>query len=118
MSAAGATEKLRVCALVFDNDYKHPVVLAKELATMDLLSDGRVEIGLGAGWMVTDYEQSGIPYDSPGVRIDRFVEGLHGLPKPVQARPPNWWNGSSSGANGGASPTSSSVATTSTSSHP
>jgi probable F420-dependent oxidoreductase len=77
MTAADATTSLRVCALVFDNDYKHPVVLAKELATMDLLSDGRVEIGLGAGWMISDYEQAGIPYDSPGVRIDRFVEGLH-----------------------------------------
>ena len=112
MTAANATEKLRICALVFDNDYKHPIVLAKELATMDVLSDGRVEIGLGAGWMVSDYEQMGIPYDSPGMRIDRFVEGLHiikqamqpgkfsfsgkhyiitdydGLPKPVQAHPP------------------------------
>ncbi|CAN5526919.1 hypothetical protein BH10ACT2_BH10ACT2_06740 [soil metagenome] len=112
MMAAAVTEKLRVCALVFDNDYKHPIVLAKELATMDVLSDGRVEIGLGAGWMATDYQQSGIPYDTPGVRIDRFIEGLHiikqamqpgkfshsgthytiadydGLPKPVQARVP------------------------------
>jgi probable F420-dependent oxidoreductase len=112
MTALDATTDLRVCALVFDNDYKHPVVLAKELATMDVLSGGRMEIGLGAGWMVSDYEQAGIPYDSPGVRIDRFVEGLHiirkamepgafsfagthytitnydGLPKPVQTRPP------------------------------
>jgi probable F420-dependent oxidoreductase len=71
-----ATTTLRAGALVFDNDYKHPVVLAKELATMDVLSDGRVEIGLGAGWMVADYEQAGIPYDRAGVRIDRFVEGL------------------------------------------
>ena len=44
---------------------------------MDVLSDGRVEIGLGAGWMISDYEQAGMPYDPPGVRIDRFVEGLH-----------------------------------------
>ncbi|MEN9643868.1 MAG: hypothetical protein RL238_537 [Actinomycetota bacterium] len=112
MTAADATTDLRICALVFDNDYKHPVVLAKELATMDVLSDGRMEIGLGAGWMISDYEQSGIPYDTPGVRVDRFVEGLHiikqamqpgafsfagkhytitnydGLPKPVQAKPP------------------------------
>ncbi len=70
------TTTLRAGALVFDNDYKHPVVLAKELATMDVLSDGRVEIGLGAGWMVSDYEQTGIPYDRAGVRIDRFEEGL------------------------------------------
>lgn len=76
MSAADATTKLRIGALVWDNDYKHPVVLAKELATMDLLSDGRLEIGIGAGWMISDYEQSGMVYDRPGVRIDRFVEGL------------------------------------------
>ena len=76
MAAADATTTLRVGALVFDNDYKHPVVLAKELATIDLLSGGRVEFGIGAGWMITDYEQAGMPYDPPGVRIDRFEEGL------------------------------------------
>ena len=76
MSALEVTTSLRVCALVFDNDYKHPVVLAKELATMDVLSVGRIEIGLGAGWMRTDYDELGITYDSPGTRIDRFVEGL------------------------------------------
>jgi probable F420-dependent oxidoreductase len=76
MAAASVTTTLRVGALVWDNDYKHPVVLAKELATMDVLSDGRLEIGIGAGWMISDYEQSGMPYDSAGVRIDRFVEGL------------------------------------------
>lgn len=74
--AADVTTALRVGALVFDNDYKHPVVLAKELATIDLLSEGRLEIGLGAGWMVSDYEQSGMPYDSARVRVDRFEEGL------------------------------------------
>jgi probable F420-dependent oxidoreductase len=112
MAAASATTTLRVGALVFDNDYKHPVVLAKELATIDLLSDGRLDIGLGAGWMISDYEEAGIPYDSPKVRIDRFIEGItvirgamaegsfsfsgdhytitnyNGQPKPVQARPP------------------------------
>jgi probable F420-dependent oxidoreductase len=110
--AADATTTLRLGALVYDNDYKHPVVLAKELATMDVLSDGRVEIGLGAGWMVSDYEQSGIPYDPPGVRVGRLVEalavikgalgpepfsfqgehytvtGYDGRPKPVQSLPP------------------------------
>ena len=112
MAAASATTTLRVGALVFDNDYKHPVILAKELATIDLLSEGRLEIGLGAGWMISDYEEAGIPYDSPKVRIDRFIEGVavirgamaegsfsfsgdhytitnyNGQPKPVQARPP------------------------------
>lgn len=77
MTAADVTDSLRIGALVWDNDYKHPAVLAKELATMDLLSDGRLEIGIGAGWMISDYEQLGIPYDSAKVRIDRFVEGLH-----------------------------------------
>src|SRR6478672_8692661 len=76
MAAASVTTTLRVGALVWDNDYKHPVVLAKELATMDLLSEGRLEIGLGAGWMISDYEQAGMPYDPAPVRIDRFVEGL------------------------------------------
>jgi probable F420-dependent oxidoreductase len=76
MSVADATSKLRVGALVWDNDYKHPVVLAKELATMDLLSDGRLELGIGAGWMISDYEQSGIPYERAGLRIDRMIEGI------------------------------------------
>jgi probable F420-dependent oxidoreductase len=76
MAVAAATEQLRIGALVFDNDYKHPVVLAKELATMDVLSDGRLEVGIGAGWMASDYQASGISYDRPGVRIDRFEEAL------------------------------------------
>jgi len=76
MAAADATTTLNVGALVFDNDYKHPVVLAKEMATIDILSGGRLELGIGAGWMATDYEQSGIPHDRPGVRVDRMVEGI------------------------------------------
>ncbi len=76
MAAADATTTLRVGALVFDNDYRHPVVLAKEAATLDLLSDGRLELGLGAGWMRSDYEESGIAYDTPARRVDRFAEGV------------------------------------------
>jgi probable F420-dependent oxidoreductase len=76
MAAADATTTLRVGSLVFDNDYRHPAVLAKEVASLDLLSDGRFDLGLGAGWLASDYEQSGIPYDSPGVRIERMEEGL------------------------------------------
>jgi len=74
--AAEATERLNVGALVFDNDYRHPIVLAKEIATLDLATEGRVEFGIGAGWMKTDYEQSGLPYDRPGLRIERMEEGL------------------------------------------
>jgi probable F420-dependent oxidoreductase len=76
MAAAGATRQLRVGTLVLDNDYKHPVVTAKEMATVDLLSGGRLELGIGAGWMASDYEQSGIPMDPAGERIDRLDEGL------------------------------------------
>jgi probable F420-dependent oxidoreductase len=74
--AAEATTTLRVGSLVFGNDYRHPVVLAKEIATLDLFSQGRVEFGLGAGWMTTDYEQSGLVEDAPGVRIGRMAESL------------------------------------------
>jgi probable F420-dependent oxidoreductase len=76
IAIADATAELRVGTLVLDNDYRHPVVLAKELATVDVLSGGRLEAGLGAGWMRSDYDQSGIPMDPPKVRVDRFEEGL------------------------------------------
>ncbi len=76
-AAADATTTLRVGALVLANDYRHPVILAGEMATIDLLSDGRLELGLGAGWMLTDYAAAGIPLDRPGVRIERMVETLH-----------------------------------------
>jgi probable F420-dependent oxidoreductase len=74
--AAEATTTLRVGSLVFGNDYRHPVVLAKEVASLDLFSGGRVEFGLGAGWMTSDYEQSGIDHDSAGARITRMAESL------------------------------------------
>ncbi|HEY5012336.1 MAG TPA: TIGR03621 family F420-dependent LLM class oxidoreductase [Acidimicrobiia bacterium] len=74
--AAAHTTTLRVGALVFDNDYKHPAILAKEMATIDQLTDGRCELGIGAGWMKTDYDALGLPYDSPGVRIARLDEAL------------------------------------------
>lgn len=107
-AAAAATTSLRVGALTYANDYRHPVVLAKEAATLDVLSGGRLELGVGAGWMTTDYEQAGIALDRPGVRIARLAEaltvlralfadgpvdvdgdhytvrGLEGTPKPVQ----------------------------------
>ncbi len=105
---AAVTDSLRVGPLVLGNDYKHPVVLAREMATLDLLSEGRLELGIGAGWMTADYEKAGIPLDRPGVRIARLAESiavlkglfapgpftfhgehyrvtdLDGMPKPVQ----------------------------------
>jgi probable F420-dependent oxidoreductase len=74
--AAEATTTLKVGSLVLDNDFRHPVVLAKELATLDVVTDGRFECGMGAGWMTADYEQSGIPMDKPSVRIARLAESL------------------------------------------
>lgn len=75
-AAAAATSSLRVGALVWCNDYRHPVTFASEMASLDLLSDGRLELGIGAGWMKTDYEQAGMEYDRPGVRIERMVEAV------------------------------------------
>ena len=76
MAAADATTTLRVGSLTYGNDYRHPVELAKEAATRDVLSGGRFEFGLGAGWMTTDYERAGIALDRPGVRIERLADAL------------------------------------------
>lgn len=108
MAAADATTTLRVGSMVFANDYRHPAILAKEAATIDVLTGGRLELGLGAGWMVDDYRAAGLPMDRPGVRIARLeealqiitalwgdgpvhfsgehytIDGLEGLPKPLQ----------------------------------
>jgi probable F420-dependent oxidoreductase len=75
-AAAEATESLRVGTLVLGNDYKHPAVVAKEFASLDVLSGGRVETGIGAGWQRSDYEALGLPYDSHGTRIERLEEAL------------------------------------------
>jgi probable F420-dependent oxidoreductase len=75
-TAAAVTTTLRVGPLVLGNDYKHPVVLAREAATIDLLSDGRLEMGIGAGWMTADYEKAGLPLDRAGVRIARLAESI------------------------------------------
>ncbi len=107
-AAADATTRLRVLSLVLSNDFRHPAVLHKAIATLDVLSGGRVELGIGAGWLEDDYTAAGIPLDPPGIRIERLAEsvqiirglfgveplsfegrhyridGLDGLPKPVQ----------------------------------
>lgn len=75
-TAAAVTTTLRVGPLVLGNDYKHPVVLAREAATLDLLSNGRLELGIGAGWMTVDYEKAGMTLDRAGVRIARLAESI------------------------------------------
>lgn len=76
MAAAGATSTLRLLPLVAGNDYRHPVMLHKAAATVEALSDGRLELGIGAGWMISDYEAAHIPYDKPGVRVSRMEESV------------------------------------------
>jgi probable F420-dependent oxidoreductase len=113
MAAADATTSLRIGTFVLGNDFRHPVYLAQEAASIDRLSGGRLELGLGTGWYKGDYAMSGIPLDAPGTRIGRLeeavpiikgffsdgpfdfagryynVRGVDGLPKPVQKpRPP------------------------------
>jgi probable F420-dependent oxidoreductase len=75
-AAAAVTRKVAIGSLVYDVDYRHPVVLAKAAATIQAISGGRHEFGIGAGWMETDYREAGMPYDRPGVRIERLEEAL------------------------------------------
>jgi probable F420-dependent oxidoreductase len=106
--AAAGTSSLRFTMSVLANDFRHPAILAKEIATLDVLSGGRIEAGLGAGWMIEDYATTGIALDPAGTRIDRLAEavtvvrgllspgpftymgrhyridGLEGYPRPVQ----------------------------------
>jgi len=112
MSAADATSTLRVGSMVICNDFRHPAVLAKEVATIDYLSGGRFELGLGAGWMRAEYDQMGLEFNQPSLRIERLEESLqvirglladnpfthtgghyqikeiNGFPKPAQTRVP------------------------------
>jgi probable F420-dependent oxidoreductase len=113
LAAALATRTLRVGTIVLDNDFRHPAVLAKEAATIDLLTDGRFELGIGAGWLAADYTASGLPFDPPAERVSRLaeavriiraflagegpvtfhgrfyrVDGLQPAPRPAQARLP------------------------------
>ena len=107
-AAAGETERVRLLTMVLGNDYRHPILVHKAAATIDIISGGRVELGLGAGWMRSEYESAGIAYDPARTRRERLEEavtvirglfgpnpldfagrhytirGLDGLPKPVQ----------------------------------
>ena len=76
MSAAEATKSLRVGTNVLNNDLRHPVLLAREAATIDLLTDGRFELGLGAGYMRIEYDQAGLRFDRGGIRVERLAESV------------------------------------------
>ncbi len=119
-AVADATTTVRVGQVVMASDFRHPAVLAKELATLDVLSGGRVEIGIGAGWMREEFDAAGIPFDAASVRITRLEEAvtvlkglfadepctfagqhyritrLDGLPKPVQRPHPPFFIGGGS----------------------
>jgi probable F420-dependent oxidoreductase len=75
-AAALATTRLRLGSLVFCNDFHHPVMLAREAATIDVLSGGRLELGLGAGWLRAEYEEAGIRFDDARTRIERLAEAV------------------------------------------
>jgi probable F420-dependent oxidoreductase len=76
VSAADATTRLRVGTNVLNNDLRHPVLLAREAATLDLLTDGRLELGLGAGYMRVEYDQAGLRFDRGGTRVERLAEAV------------------------------------------
>lgn len=74
--AAEVSPSIRVSPMVLANDFRHPVVLAKDAATMDILSEGRFELGIGTGWIRHQYEAAGVTYESARIRVDRFEEAI------------------------------------------
>lgn len=76
LAAASSATSMRLQTAVLGVDYRHPVLLHRMVASLDLLTGGRVELGIGAGWMRSDYESAGIPLDRPGVRIERLAETI------------------------------------------
>jgi probable F420-dependent oxidoreductase len=75
-TVAAATERIRISAFVHNNDLRHPVILAKDLATLDILSGGRLDVGIGAGWNKPEYDAIGLPFDPVGVRVSRLTEAV------------------------------------------
>jgi probable F420-dependent oxidoreductase len=76
VAAAEVTSGLRLATLVLDNDFRHPALVAQEAASVDVLSGGRMELGLGAGWLESDYARTGIPFEAPAVRLGRLAEAV------------------------------------------
>ena len=76
VAAAAATTQLRVGTFVLDNDFRHPAAMAKEAATVDVLTGGRLELGIGAGWNPADYQMTGMPFEPAGVRVSKLEEAV------------------------------------------
>jgi len=76
LSAAAATTRLRVGTNVLNNDFRHPVLVAREAATVDLLTEGRLQLGLGAGHMQAEYDQAGVRFDAGRTRVERLAEAV------------------------------------------
>src|SRR5215472_8283402 len=74
MAVAAVTHRLRLCPLVVNNDLRHPVELAREVAAIDRLSNGRMELGLGAGHSFTEYDAVGLSFDEPAIRKASLAE--------------------------------------------
>ncbi len=73
---AAIDSSLWLTSTVFGNDYRHPAILASEAATIDIISNGRLELGIGTGYLASDYEQTGIAFDQAGTRVDRLIESI------------------------------------------
>ena len=84
ISAAQATKSLRVGTNVLNNDFRHLVLVAREAAAVDLLTDGRFQLGLGAGYMQSEYEQAGLGFDAGGTRVERLAEAVTVIKGPAQ----------------------------------
>ena len=91
-AAAMSTTTLKVAAMVLNTDLRHPAVLARELASIDIVSEGRLEVGLGAGYNPLDYRRSGIAMDPPGTRVDRLIEHTAVL-RALWSHPPTSFDG-------------------------
>lgn len=74
--AAQATERMRVGSFVYDNDFRHPGLLAQEAATIDLLTDGRFDFGIGAGWLRSEYDAAGLEFAPGQIRVERLKESV------------------------------------------
>src|SRR5260370_19800241 len=87
-AAAAETERVRLLTLVLGNDYRHPVLVHKAAATIDVISGGRLELGLGAGWMRAEYEAAGLAYHEPKTRRERLEESVAGIKGLLRAGTP------------------------------